>query len=142
MNFLQKTTIKDVMASPAITVNENDDFSKVQEKFQFHQIRHLPVVNTGGGLVGLITQRELFKIHSPHKLEDGDWFYDKDLLNGFILKNVMIKDVFSLTPDRPLLEAVEFMVRNKVGCIPIVDEYKYVQGVITRDDILKYLLIK
>lgn len=142
MEFLKKTLIKEVMAAPAITVNENDDFSKVHEKFQFHDIRHLPVVNANGGIVGLITQRELFKIHSPHKLDDGNWFYDKDLLNGFILKNVMFKDVFTLTPERPLYDAVDFMVRQKVGCVPIVDDYNFVQGVITRDDILKYILTK
>ena len=142
MEFLKKTKIKEVMASPAITVNENDDFSKVHEKFELYDIRHLPVVNDNGGLVGLITQRELFKIHSPHRLEDGGWFYDKELLNGFILKNVMFTDVFSLKPDHFLYEAVEYMVKHKFGCIPIVDDYKFVQGIITRDDILKYLLIK
>ena len=140
MEFLRKTKIKEVMASPAITVNENDDFSKVHEKFELYDIRHLPVVNDNGGLVGLITQRQLFKIHSPHKIEDGSWFYDKELLNEFILKNVMFKDVYTLKADNMLFEAVEYMVKHKFGCIPIVDDYKFVQGIITRDDILKYLL--
>ncbi len=142
MDFLKKTKIKEVMATPAITVNENDDFSKVHEKFEFYGIRHLPVVNDNGGLVGLITQRQLFKIHSPHKLDDGSWYYDKELLNGFILKNVMFKDVFTLKPDSLLYDATEYMVKQRFGCIPIVDDYKFVQGIITRDDILRYLLIK
>ncbi len=140
MDFLKKTKIKDVMASPAITVNENDDFSKVHEKFELYDIRHLPVVRDGGALVGLITQRELFKIHSPRKLEDGRWFYDKDLLNSFILKNVMFKDIFTLKVEDSLYPAVEYMVSHKFGCIPIVDEHGFVKGIITRDDVLKFLL--
>ena len=84
--FLKSATIKDAMVSPVMTVKENDDFALVHDKFHLYGIRHLLVVNVPGVLVGLITQHDLYKIHSPRKLEDGSWYYDPELLNGFILK--------------------------------------------------------
>ena len=140
--LLKKTLLKSVMTSPTITVVVSDDFSTVKEKFELYGIRHLPVVNQTGMLVGLITQRDLYKIHSPRKLEDGSWYYDKDLLDGFILDKVMLKNVFTLRPENTLEDAVKAMFESKFGCIPIIDEYNYPVGIITKKNILKFLLIE
>jgi len=140
--FLKKTPLKLLMNSPVISVLETDDFSVVKEKFDLHGIRHLPVVNEPGNLVGLISQRDLFRIHSPRKLEDGSWYYDKQLLDGFILKNVMLKEVFTLHPESTLEEAVKAFVQFKYGCIPIIDRYDIPVGIVTNEDVLRYLLKK
>ena len=128
------------MASPVITVKETDDFALVQEKIALYDVRHLPVVNADGHIVGLITQRDLYQIHSPRRLEDGSWYYDKDALNQFILKNVMLHKPFTLHADNSIYEAIEVTVRNKYGCIPIVDDHNKPCGILTRDTILKFLI--
>ena len=139
---LNKVLVKDVMISPVITIRDTDDFHVVRDKFAAHDIRHLPVVEEHGVLVGLITQRTLYKIHSPRKLEDGSWYYDKDLLDGFILKNVMIKDPFTLKAENTLLEAIEAVCQFKLGSIPVVDDLRRPVGILTRGDILTFFLIK
>lgn len=138
--FFLQAKIKDVMAAPVITVKETDDFSLVQEKIELYDVRHLPVVDESGVIVGLITQRDLYKIHSPRRLEEGDWYYDKDALNQFLLKKVMLLKPFTLRPEDSLFEAIEVTVKNKFGCIPIVDEIGRPCGILTRDTILKYLI--
>ena len=140
--ILQKTPLKSMMASPVITISETDDFSVVQEKLETHDIRHLPVVNGAGMLVGLITQRSLYKTHSPRKLEDGSWYYDKELLNEFILKNVMLTNPFTLKQNDSLAEAVKDMSQFKFGCVIVIDDYRMPCGIVTRNDILKFLLTK
>ena len=139
--FLLDTKIQEVMVSPVISVSETDDFALVQEKIALYDVRHLPVVNEAGHIVGLITQRDLYQIHSPRRLEDGSWYYDKDALNQFLLKNVMLPKPFTLKPNSSLFEAIEATVRYKFGCIPIVDDYKKPCGILTRDTILKFLII-
>ena len=138
--FLMDTKISEVMASPVITVKETDDFAMVQEKIALYDVRHLPVVDGAGTLVGLITQRDLYQIHSPRRLEDGSWFYDKEELNEFVLMKVMTSNPFSLRPSDSLYEAIDSTVRFKFGCIPIVDDHKKPCGILTRDTILKYLI--
>jgi predicted transcriptional regulator len=63
--------------------------------------------------------------------------YDKESLDGHILKHVMIKEVFTLLPEDTLGEAIKAMIRWKYGCIPIVNEQKCLIGIITQADILK-----
>src|ERR1039457_1165815 len=136
--YLVETKIQEIMVSPVITVKETDDFALVQEKIALYDVRHLPVVNDAGGIVGLITQRDLYQIHSPRRLEDGSWYYDKAALNQFLLKNVMIPKPFTLKPTNSLYDAIEATVRLKFGCIPIVDDFKNPCGILTRDTILSY----
>ncbi len=138
--ILQETLIKDVMSKPVITVKDTDDFALVHEKLSLYDIRHMPVVNEAGVVVGLITQRDMYKIHSPRKLEDGTWYYDKEALHQFILKNVMYENPFTLKGDQALYEAVDAMIRFKFGAIPIVDDYKIPQGILTRVNVLKFLV--
>jgi acetoin utilization protein AcuB len=138
--FLLDTKIREIMVSPVITVKETDDFALVQEKIALYDVRHLPVVNETGSIAGLITQRDLYQIHSPRRLEDGSWYYDKEALNQFLLKKVMLSKPFTLKPSNSIYEAIEATVRFKFGCIPIVDDYKKPCGILTRDTILKFLI--
>ena len=135
--LLQETQLKSIMKTPVMSVNQDDDFSRVAEKFHDNNIRHLPVVDETNKLVGLMTQRDFFRIHSPRRLIDGGEFYDKVTLNQFILKNVMTKDPFTLTPEQSVADAVTAMAEFKYGCIPIVNKYRELQGIVTNTDILK-----
>jgi len=111
----------------------------VQEKIALYDVRHLPVLDETGSVIGLISQRDLYQIHSPRRLDDGTWFYDKAALNQFMLKNVMVSKPFTLKPENSLFEAIEATRRFKFGCIPIVDDYRKPCGILTRDTILKFL---
>src|SRR5437868_8371116 len=96
--LLSNTPISKLMTRPVVSLYETDEFHVVQEKMENHSIRHLPVVNDAGVLVGIITERYLYKVHSPRKLETGGFIYDKATLDNFILKNVMIKEPVTLKP--------------------------------------------
>ena len=138
--FLLDTKVRDVMVGPVITVKETDDFALVQEKIALYDVRHLPVVNETGSVVGLISQRDLYQIHSPRRLEDGSWYYDKEALSQFLLSKLMVPKPFTLKPGNSLYEAIEATVRFKFGCIPVVDDYHKPCGILTRDTILKFLI--
>jgi CBS domain-containing protein len=129
--------IRAVMKTPVITVLENEPFSRVEEKFRQKGIRHLPVVNQDGRLTGLITQRDLFRISPPRWTEDG-YIYDRQTLDGIILRHVMKKDPLVLGPGEFFSKAVILMAENKFGCIPIVDENKKVVGILSETDVLKF----
>ena len=138
--LLSSIKLKDVMTSPVITVPDWEDFHVIQDKFETYDIRHLPVVDDAGRLVGLISQRHLYKICSPHRLDNGGWHYDKDMLDSFILKRVMAQEPYVLKPHNTLNEAIKDMVKFKFGCIPIVDDFNRPVGIVTRDSILSFIL--
>ena len=138
--LIKSTAVKDIMTSPVVTVSDADEFHVVQDKFTTYDIRHLPVIDANNRVVGLISQRHLYKIHSPRRLESGEWFYDKDLLDGFILRNVMIKDVYTLKADAKLEELMKIMIQFKYGCVTIVDDIDRPIGIITRDSVINFFL--
>ena len=137
MATLYKIFLKTIMVKELYTINVNEPLSKVWDIFKTYGIRYLPVVDDKGILEGIITQRDLYRIESPRITLDGELVYDKISLDGYILKYVMTKEVFTLSPDDTLETAIQAMLNEKYGCIPIVDEHKYVVGIITQVDILK-----
>lgn len=148
--LLKNVTIAEVMSKPARTISVNDDFSVAEEIFVTHKLRHLPVVGSDNKLIGVLSQRDVYRAVAPRRFIDGtvyyregiiidqDGYYEKDSLNQFIINNIMQKNPKSLTADRPLGEAIHIMVKEKAGCVPIVDKNMKVVGVITRFDFLKF----
>ena len=77
-------------------------------------------------IVGLITQRDLYQIHSPRRLEDGSWYYDKEALSQlFILKNVMLAKPFTLKPSNALMRPLKQRYVLNLAVSPIVDDDKF-----------------
>lgn len=139
MQALSVIPLRNIMTTDVITLSHDDNFSAVYEKMNNHKIRHLPVVDDRGQLVGLITERDLFRAHSPRKVED-EFVYDKDELDTLILKHFMTRDPATLTPEHTLLDALGLLVRHKYGCIPIVEkDTKKLAGIISHSDILRVL---
>ncbi len=152
-DLFKKVKIQEIMNSAVIKVRMDDDFSNVEECFITHGLTHLPVVNYVDKLVGLISQKYLYKTQSPRKffeepqmidpdpdkIVDGDSFYHKETLNSYILHQIMQKDPFTMGPEDSVGEAVKNMANKKLGCIPIVDPQHTICGILTNQDIIKFL---
>ena len=135
--LLKQMKLKEIMTVKVVSIPINAPFSEVPKKFNMFNIRHLPVVDARNKLVGLMTQRDLYKIHSPRKLEDGSWYYDEDELNDYILEDVMIRNPLAMNTEDCVGDALLEMVRNKYGCILIINSNQELCGIVTRVDILK-----
>ena len=109
------------------------------------------VVDSNNKLVGLISQKYLYKVQSPRKLMneeqayvpgvlvDGDSVYNKEVLDGYILRQVMFKKPFTMSPEHTLAEAVLYMSSRNVSCIPVVDADHVVMGVVTNREIVNFI---
>jgi CBS domain-containing protein len=134
-NFL----LSEVMTTDPVTVFLDEPFSRVEELFRKHRIRHLPVVDRKKILRGVVTQTDLYRTVAPMRSLEGELFYTKDVLDRYILENSMTKDVITLKGDDILASAIDIMVKKRYGCIPIVDEKNHLLGIIAQIDILKIL---
>jgi CBS domain-containing protein len=52
------------------------------------------------------------------------------------LKEIMTKDVSSVSPSDPIIDAAKIMQQRNVGCIPVCDSNKEVKGILTDRDIV------
>ncbi|MBP9854860.1 MAG: CBS domain-containing protein [Candidatus Omnitrophica bacterium] len=153
-NGFSHLKIEHVMSKPVFTVSEDSDLSMVEREFIKRRIRHMPVVDGQKRLVGIISQRDLYRTVAPRKniqgdvevsiellVEDGQCFYDPKTLEGYILSRVMRKNPETLTSDNSVKEAVHLMVTKKMGGVPVINERREVTGIITRHDIMSILEI-
>ncbi len=135
--LLGETKIVEIMTRDPVCLKEGDPFRDVPRKFREHNIRHLPVVDKQNKLVGLVSERDLFRILPPRKMEDGTFYYDPEALNAIILKHVMNPKPCYMHEDEPIGATLEKFVENKYGGIPILDKDRVLKGIITPVDILK-----
>lgn len=132
----EETTIEEVMTIPVITIDHEAQFHEVADKMREHRLRHLPVVDKDKKILGVISERDMYKLISPKRREDGTSYYDPAELDGFILKQVMTTPVITAGPKDSLKVAIQIFVEGKYGCLPIVDQDKKVLGVLTQFDFL------
>jgi CBS domain-containing protein len=128
--------IQEMMESHVVTACEDARLTEAEEKMRSRGIRHLPVVDLEGKLVGLFTQRDLYRI-LPSRLKEEDPI-DAEVLKKYALKDVMRRAPEALRAEDSISKAVALMHEKKYGCVPIVDKDRKVIGIVTAIDILHF----
>ena len=91
-----------------------------------HRVRHVPVVK-GDKLVGLVTQKDLL-VNAQNRS-----------LLTLPVAEIMVFRVSTITTDTTAEEAAKVMLNDKISCLPVVEDDKFV-GIITETDFLKLLI--
>ncbi|HSE40365.1 MAG TPA: CBS domain-containing protein [Acidobacteriota bacterium] len=120
-NFL---TVGQFMSTDLFTVRPDDLVDLAICIMEWEHVRHVPVEDEHGHLVGLISQRDLLH-HYSHLRQAGK----------VPVCAIMKPSPFSITPDTPTLEAMDFMRHQRIGCLPVVENERLV-GIITTYDLL------
>ncbi len=130
-------TVKEVMVKEVATLDVNDELSLANDIMRLGRIRHLPVVE-GNRLAGIVSERDLFRSSLAHALGyDGQ--ESRDMMKKLRIKDIMVKEVTTISPDTKICDAVRLMMAKKIGCLPVV-EGGHLVGLITETDImLQYL---
>ena len=101
-----------------------------------NHIRHLPVVDSESGeYAGLITQKEILK-HAFAAAARSGLGHLQEVQATVLVKEIMANDVETIQPQLPLLNAGEFFVESKHGCLPVVVD-GVLQGILTSADFVK-----
>lgn len=104
--------IAEVMTRELITISldEVSNVWTVFQQMQHHRIRHLPVVDQAGNLVGIVTNQKLREAIKP-----------SELLRLRCVSEVMIPQVVRAPADCLLLDLVRLMARGQVSCVVITE---------------------
>ena len=130
---MEQLSVRDVMTAEVTTLKRNEKLTLADDLMRLGRIRHLPVLDDDGEqLVGIVSQRDLFRGALAKALGYGQSAQRK-LLDTFSVKEVMITDVITTTPDTPLIEAARVLTERKVGCLPVVENGRLV-GILTEGD--------
>jgi CBS domain-containing protein len=128
--------IRELMQRDVVTVDAAAHLDVAEELMRMDRIRHLPVVSDGR-LVGLVSQRDLFRAALSSALarspED-----EQRWLARIPVTQAMTREVLFAHPDADVGHAVEMMLRERVGCLPVVEEGRLV-GLLSETDCLRHL---
>jgi acetoin utilization protein AcuB len=116
--------IHSLMIPDPITITANASISEAIELMKINSIRHLPVVSQGKRLEGFLTLVDLKQGLIPSMIGD------------LTLKDLMIKQPITVSPDDDIEFAAQLIYKYKIGGMPVVKNDQLV-GIITATDILR-----
>jgi CBS domain-containing membrane protein len=127
--------VGELMATDLVTLTEEETLAHAQRCMDRGRIRHLPVVRDNI-LVGLITHRDLLAA-SFSILGDVDYSDQRRIFVTVPVIDVMHRDVVTVGPDLPIADAAHILLKNKYGCLPVVDDGDVLLGIVTEADFLR-----
>jgi CBS domain-containing protein len=120
-------TVGQFMSTDLFTLRPNDLVDLAASMMDWRHIRHVPVEDDEGHLVGLVTHRGLLRLLSSGARSNGR--------TALTVGEIMKVNPTSVTSTTPTLEAIEIMQGSKIGCLPVVDDGQLV-GIVTSYDFL------
>lgn len=126
----------DVMTKNPLVMTPAETIGQADEVMTENRIRQLPVVE-GSALLGIITDRDIRSFLADSSPLDPD---ERAKALKTKIREVMTADPLTLSPDDDLRDAVELLVEEKIGGIPVVDEAEGLVGIVTYVDVLRCFL--
>jgi CBS domain-containing protein/gamma-glutamylcysteine synthetase len=119
-------TVGQFMSTDLFTVSPDDLIDLAASVMDWRHIRHVPVEDQEGRLVGLITHRGLLRMMLKNANHS----------KLTTVREIMLTDPLTVSPSTSSLEAIDLMRKNRVGCLPVVDNEQLV-GIVTSYDFLE-----
>lgn len=129
--------VADLMTRPVLALGPRDSLATAWRLMRRARVRHLPVLAPNGGVLGLLTQRDLLGA-STSSVTVPDEEQRVGLLALVRVEDVMETHVQVTVADAPAADAGARMLRGKIGCLPVVDGDGRLAGIITAEDFLRW----
>ena len=137
--------VRDVMTATPMTIDPEAPVETAVAVMRERGLRHLPVVDGEGRLIGIVTDRDLRSAmfgsalveHLPAE-QGGRLRALTAPLNDVRVSHVMTWRVVTIGPQAPVAQAAAIMANVRVGSLPVVEGTRLV-GIVTEHDVLKAL---
>lgn len=128
--------VTDVMTKNPLVMTPAETIGQADELMVENKIRQLPVVDQGS-LLGIITDRDIRSFLAESSLLDPE---ERAKVLKTKVSEIMTTEPLTLAPDDDLRDAVEVLIDEKIGGIPVVDETEGLVGIVTYVDVLRCFL--
>lgn len=118
----QFTKVGDIMSRHLLVLKENEIAGLAEAIMKWNNIHHIPVENDAGELKGLLTWSHLSGLDPAINL------------NAVKVKEVMINEIFTTSPEVEISEAKALMDKYQIGCLPVIEGSSLI-GIISKKDL-------
>lgn len=143
--------VQEIMEPKVITVAPDSTYLAVAQLLYEHDVSGVPVVDFGAELVGIVSEKDLFRILYPYYqsyYEHPELYADLQAREGKAqeikfhrVETFMTKKVYTVAPDDPIMKAGALMIAHHINRLPVVEGKKLV-GIVTRKMIYRAILKK
>lgn len=123
------------MTAKVITARPDDGVRKTFFRMREHRVRHLPVVDEAGKLVGFISDRDLRR---------PDWVdQDVDISHAYQLDDdLQVQDLMSTNlvvahTYESVAKAVDVFLEHRYGALPVLNKDEELVGILSAVDLLR-----
>ena len=107
--------VSQFMQTDVVTVRPDDPVDLVAEVMGWERVRHVPVEDERGRLIGIVSARSVLR-HLATRAAQPDAADD----SGTPVSTLMKRDLVTVTPDTPMREAMQLMIEHRRGSLPVV----------------------
>lgn len=130
--FVSERMSRDLItASPEMTIVEAK--TVMAEK----KIRHLPVTDAAGKLIGIVSDRDIRDAMPSILLEKEDYEATLAKIGGIPVRDIMTKNPLTIYAYYTIQDSLLVMQKRKVGALPVIDEEGYLKGILSTRDLLR-----
>jgi len=125
------------MTQKVVTIDKNADILEAKELMEQYQIRHVPVVEPDGLLIGMITDRDLRSALPSTFFKKDKKAVKKAVAPSIKVKEIMAQNLVTLSPMDTIQDALLLIQKTLVGALPVVDKKDKLLGIISVRDLLR-----
>jgi len=126
-----------VMTAPVVTLFAREAAAKALNILGQGSFRHIPILSTQGHLIGMISDRDIYRCKCGTGTACLSCGKDK---HSVLVEQVMQDEVLTASVDTDARHIARLFVEQRVGAMPVVEGDTLV-GIVTRSDILQAVML-
>jgi acetoin utilization protein AcuB len=129
--------VSERMSKDLITANPDTTILEVKKIMTEKAIRHLPIVDGEGKLIGIVSDRDIRSAMPSTLLKKADYDITLAKIMNFPVRDIMTKDPLTIYAYYTIQDTLLVMQKKKVGALPVVDHDGYLKGILSTRDLLR-----
>jgi acetoin utilization protein AcuB len=138
MTKTNEAKIDSLMATSLITIGSSEPLENALRLLREHGIRHLPVINSGGGVVGILSDRDLLRASVPSPSGYAAKSAELRFVSGATVLDYMSTALKVVPSNGEISQAIDLMLKEKVSSCLVANGNEVV-GIVTYEDLLEML---
>jgi acetoin utilization protein AcuB len=131
--------VRHLMSQPVQTVPATLSAALAAKRLVDYRIRHLPVVDQDGSLIGIVSDRNILKHLSPWLSRAQSTSASSPLPKRLRVNDIMSSTTITVRGETTLAEAAGLMASKRINCLPVVENDQQLVGILTTMDVLLHV---
>ena len=130
-------SVSEIMTTRLVTVRPDTNAKEVYNIFKQNDFHHVPVVDKGDILVGIISKEDFFKVSYILSQQTTGKTWTENQYQSLCARDFMTNYPMTLDPDDTIGLAADVFLTNKFHALPVVEDHQLI-GIVTSHDLLKF----